>query len=170
MCWITEQKWRIRPCIAKKKIEVWKVYIKRSYINQDELLVSPYQREKIFLNMRNRPLSIGHNLNVINRLEFFSDSKNRFPEWEIWQGYHSYKKGCLQLTQTELVDTIRFYYKNRDYFPIEYRNIREFGNKYVVVKCYIPVGAEYYINEHGCYVSNKIIIGDIIPDEDLLQH
>lgn len=167
MCWITNEKWRTRPRIAKKKIEVWKVYIKRSYVNQDELLVSPYQREKIFLSMRNKPLSIGYNLNVINRLQFFIKVK----DWEIWQGYHSYKKGCLRLTQTEHVDIIQFCYKNyHHYIPEEYTNIKKFGNKYVVVKCHIPVGAEYYINEYGHYVSNKIIVGDIIPDEDLLQH
>ena len=92
MCWTTKQKWRTRQRIAKKKIEVWKVYIKRSYVNQDEFLVSPYRKERIFLSMRNRPLSIGHDLRIINSLEFFNNNKS----WEIWQGYHSYKKGILQ--------------------------------------------------------------------------
>ena len=33
----------------------------------------------------------------------------------------------------------------------------------VIVQCFIPAGAEYYLNEFGEYVSNKIIIGDEIP-------
>ena len=160
MCWTTKQKWRTRPRIAKRRIEVWKIYIKR----YNELLVSPYRREKIFLNMRNIPLSIGCDLHVIPILEFFTDSKS----WEIWQGYHSYKKGCLQIKQTRNLNIILFHCKNR--VREQYFNIKELGNKYVVVKCYIPIGTEYYINEYGCYVSNKIIVGDIIPDEDLLQH
>lgn len=164
MCWTTKQKWRTRQRIAKKKIEVWKVYIKRSYVNQDEFLVSPYRKERIFLSMRNRPLSIGHDLRIINSLEFFNNNKS----WEIWQGYHSYKKGCLRLARTSLTDTIHHCCKNYHYVSEEYTTIKEFGNQYVVVKCYIPVGAKYYINENEHYVSDKIIIGDIIPNEDLL--
>lgn len=162
MCWVTNQKWRTRPRIAKKKIEVWKVYMKRS----NGLLVSPYQRERIYLNMRNVPLSIGYGLRVINNLTFFCNVIN----WGIWQGYHSYKKGTLRLTQTEHFDTIQPYYKiYQPHMPEEYTSVKDSDEKYAVVKCYIPVGAEYYVNEYGHYVSNKIIIGDIIPDEDLLQ-
>lgn len=165
MCWITMQKWRTRPRIAKKKIEVWKVYIKR-FLGSEEYLVSPYQKERIYLNMRNHPLSIGHDLRIIGNFEFFCNDRN----WEVWQGYHSYKKGCLRLIRTEFVDTIKFFYKTRiDWLSEEYISIKDFGNQYVAVKCHIPVGAEYYVNENGHYVSNKIIVGGIIPDEDLLQ-
>lgn len=160
MCWITYQKWRTRPRIAKKKIEVWKVYIKRSCINQDELLVSPYQRETIYLSMRNRLLSIGHNLEIIDGLLSYITDKN----WEIWKGYHSYKKGCLQLIPGIGVNIIR----HRNFHLERYKSLNKFGKNFVVVKCYIPIGAEYYINEFDQYVSNKIIIGDMIPDADLL--
>lgn len=155
------KKWRIRPRIAKKKIEVWKVYIKRSF-DSEELLVSPYQKERIFLNMRNRPLSIGSDLHIINNLSFSCNN----VLWEIRQGYHSYKKGSLRLIRLKNVD-----YINPVLDTYAYTNIKDpiISEQHVVVKCYIPVGSEYYINERGNYVSNKIIVGDVIPDEDLLQ-
>lgn len=153
MCWITMQKWRTRPRIAKKKIEVWKVYIKRS----NELLVSPYQRERIYLDMRNRQLSIGHDLHVLLIRKFFLFFNKMV--YEIHEGYHSYKKGCLRLIRTKISDSIELCGR----IPEEYTCFRDSDRKYVVVQCFIPVGAEYYISEFGHYVSNKIIIGDEIP-------
>lgn len=160
MCWITMQKWRTRPRIAKKKIEVWKVYKKRPF-DSEELLISPYRKERIFLNMRNRILSIGRDLHIIDYLKFLHNDNS----WGIWQGYHSYKKGCLRLIRTKISDSIELCGR----IPEEYTCFRDSDRKYVVVQCFIPIGAEYYISEFGHYVSNKIIVGDIIPDEDLLQ-
>lgn len=168
MCWITRQKWRTRPRIAKKKIEVWKVYIKRS-LGSEEYLVSPYQKERIYSDMRNRPLSIDRDLYIIDHDIYWSKTDDKIircvVNWEIWHGYHSYKKGCLRLTRTKIVDTIQSCCGTLE----EYTSFRDSDRKYVVVKCYIPVGTEYYVSEYGHYVSNKIIVGGIIPDEDLLQ-
>lgn len=162
MCWITMQKWRTRPHIAKKKIEVWKVYKKRPF-DSEELLISPYRKERIFLNMRNRLLSIGRDLHIIDYLKFLHNDNS----WEIWQGYHSYKKGSLRLIRFKNVDIIQPDQENTyTYTNIKYAIIND---QFVVVKCYIPIGSEYYINEYGHYVSNKIIVGDIIPDKDLPQ-
>lgn len=162
MCWITMQKWRTRPHIAKKKIEVWKVYKKRPF-DSEELLISPYRKERIFLNMRNRLLSIGRDLHIIDYLKFLHNDNS----WGIWQGYHSYKKGSLRLIRFKNVDIIQPDQENTyTYTNIKYTIIND---QFVVVKCYIPIGSEYYINEYGHYVSNKIIVGDIIPDKDLPQ-
>lgn len=154
MCWITMQKWRTRPRIAKKKIEVWKVYKKRSYVNQGELLTSPWQKDKIFQNMR-------HKILVANGLhgEHLYIECSGLNEWSIYCGFHSLQKETF----------------SRKILPISKELIIEGGihifhptgldisDRMAVIQCFIPIGAEYYLSENKEYVSNKIIIGDEIP-------
>lgn len=158
MCWITRQKWRTRPRIAKKKIEVWKVYIKRSYVDQGELLTSPWQRDKIFQNMRHNIL-VAYGLHGKHlHIECFN-----LNEWSIYCGFHSLQKGAfsrkvLPLTKELVIEggTYIFHPTGLDIFE-----------RVAVIQCFIPIGAEYYLNENKEYVSNKIIIGDEIPLDNL---
>lgn len=154
MCWITMQKWRTRPRIAKRKIETWKFYIKKSYVNQDELLISLWQRDKVFQNMRHNVLVAdglhGEHLHV----ECFNSN-----EWNIYYGFHSLQKETFSrkispLTE-ELVIEGGIYTFHHTGLDISYR--------LAVIQCFIPIGAEYYLSENKEYVSNKIIIGDEIP-------
>ena len=163
MCWTTHQKWRTRPRIAKKKIEVEKVY--RLLLSNDGTLMSPVKSDKITPSMRHKQISISGDIICSCFPEGTNQSKCR--EWNIREGYHSYKKGLLRLIQ----DTNRYKIVEVSINPLfgAYGYLNNAPHKYVVVKCYIPVGAEYFVNEHGFYVSSKIIVGNIIPDEDLLK-
>ena len=163
MCWTTHQKWRTRQRIAKKKIEVEKVY--RLLLSNDGTLMSPVKSDKITPSMRHKQISISGDIICSCFPEGTNQSKCR--EWNIREGYHSYKKGLLRLIQ----DTNRYKIVEVSINPLfgAYGYLNNAPHKYVVVKCYIPVGAEYFVNEHGFYVSSKIIVGNIIPDEDLLK-
>lgn len=168
MCWFTYQKWRTRPRIAKKKIEVWKVYIKRPYVNQGEILTSPWQKDKIFQNMR-------HNILVADGLHgehlyiecFGLDHQS---DWRIYCGFHSLQKGTVYRKRIPLTKELVIVGGYKYIFHLS------IYDHHVMVQCFIPAGAEYYLNENGEYVSNKIIIGDEIPldkiplsDSPLLQ-
>lgn len=148
------QKWRTRPRIAKRKIETWKFYIKKSYVNQDELLISPWRRDKVFQNMR-------HNILVASGLH----GKHLYiecfglNEWNIHCGFHSLQKETfsrkiLPITK-ELVIEGGIY--------IFHPTGLDISDRMAVIQCFIPIGAEYYLSENKEYVSNKIIIGDEIP-------
>lgn len=166
MCWTTFRKLSTRTRIAKRKIEVWKFYIKRSYVNQEELLTSPWQRDKIFQNMR-------HNILVANGLHgehLHIECINN--EWSIYSGFHSLQKE--KFSRRILPLSKELIIKGGTYvFHPTGLNI---SDRMAVIQCFIPAGAEYYLNEDGEYVSNKIIIGDEIPldkiplsDSPLLQ-
>lgn len=154
MCWTTYQKWRTKPHIAKRKIEVWKFYIKRC----NDLLESPWQREKIFLNMRHNVLIADGLCDEHLNVECFNRG-----EWSIYCGFHSLKKGAfsrkvLPLTKELVIEggTYIFHPTGLD-----------ISERVAVIQCFIPIGAEYYLNENEEYVSNKIIIGDEIPLDNL---
>lgn len=160
MCWITKQKWRTRPRIAKRKIEVWKFYIKKSYVNQDELLISPWQRDKISQILR-------HNVLVADgiRDEHLRIERSYVNEWSIYSGFHSlqketFRRKILPLTKELVIEGGTYVFRP------EGVNVFD-RNRMIVIQCFIPVGAEYYLNEKKEYVSNKIIIGDEIPLDKL---
>ena len=180
MCWYTNQKWRIKPHTAKRKIEVWKFYIKRSYVNQGEILTSPWQKDKIFQNMR-------HNILVADGLHgehlyiecFGPDYQS---DWRIYCGFHSLQKGTVYRKRIPLTKELvivggykYIFHLNETSVAYDVMNPSIYDH-HVMVQCFIPAGAEYYLNEDGEYVSNKIIIGDEIPldkiplsDSPLLQ-
>ena len=158
MCWITMQKWRTRPRIAKRKIETWKFYIKKSYVNQDELLISPWQKDKVFQNMRHNILVAdglhGKHLNI----ECFNCFNSN--EWNIQSGFHSLQKEKFHRKMLPLSKELVIEGGN---YVFHTQAVTGEFNRNVIVQCFIPTGAEYYLNESGEYVSNKIIIGDEIP-------
>lgn len=187
MCWITNQKWRTRPRIAKRKIEVWKFYVERSYVNQEELLISPWQRDKIFQNMR-------HNILVADGLhgkhlyiecsDLFDANGRKRPvlnecglpqlnDWRIHCGFHSLQKGTVYRKRIPLTKELVIvggykYVLHLNETSVAY-NVMDpsIYDHHVMVQCFIPAGAEYYLNEDGEYVSNKIIIGDEIPLDNI---
>lgn len=155
------QKWRTRPRIAKRKIEVWKFYIKRSYVNQDELLVSPWQRDKISQILRHNVLVADGLYGEHLRIECFN-----LNEWNIYSGFHSLQKGTFcrkisPLTKELVIEGGTYVFHSKGL------NV---SDCMVVIQCFIPVGAEYYLNENKEYVSNKIIVGDEIPLDKLPLH
>lgn len=154
MCWITMQKWRTRPRIAKRKIETWKFYVKKSYVNQDELLISPWLKDKVFQDMRHNILVAnglrGRHLNI----ECFNPN-----EWNIHYGFHSLQKETFSRKISPLTGKMAI----EGGIYIFYNTLLDMSSRIVVIQCFIPAGAEYYLNENKEYVSNKIIIGDEIP-------
>lgn len=155
MCWITFRKLNTKTRIAKRKIEVWKIYIKRSYVNQGEILISPWQRDEISQNMR-------HNILVANGLhdEHLHIECANLNEWSIYSGFHSLQKEkvhrkILPLSKKLVIEGSIYVFRAQAVTGEFDRN--------VIVQCFIPSGAEYYLNEFGEYVSNKIIIGNEIP-------
>lgn len=146
MCWITNEKWRTRPRIAKRRIEVWKVYTNYFCIDSSSFILhSPYMNMPISKRLIN---SVLH-----SHLDCPIESNSKL--YKIERGFHSFKKGNVFFTRIkELITTsnnYRFYIvKNSIKIP-------------VVMKCWIPVGAEYYVSEYSEYVSNKIIIENAIP-------
>lgn len=184
MCWTTNQKRRTKPRIAKRKIETWKFYVKKHFVNQSELLTSPWQRDKIFQNMR-------HNILVADGLHgehlciecFGLDYRS---DWRIYCGFHSlqkrtvYRKRLPLTKELVIVGGYKYVFHPDVAYDVAYNvmdpSINEAHDHNVIVQCFIPAGAEYYLNEDGEYVSNKIIIGDEIQldkiplsDSPLLQ-
>ena len=155
MCWTTFRKLNTKTRIAKRKIEVWKFYIKRSYVNQGELLMSPWRRDEISQNMR-------HNILIANGLhgEHLHIECINLHEWSIYSGFHSLQKEKFHRKILPLSKKLVIEGGNYVFHPQAV--IGEFDRS-VIVQCFIPAGAEYYLNEFGEYVSNKIIIGDEIP-------
>lgn len=180
MCWTTNQKWRTKPRIAKRKIETWKFYVTKHLVNQSELLTSPWQKDKIFQNMRHNILVAGglHDEHLCIKC-FGPDYQS---DWRIYCGFHSLQKGTfyrkrLPLTKKLVIVGGYKYVFRPNEAGVAY-NVMDpsIYDHNVIVQCFIPAGAEYYLNEDGEYVSNKIIIGDEIPldkiplsDSPLLQ-
>lgn len=163
MCWTTNQKWRTKPRIAKKKIEVWKFYVKKY---NENLLVSPWQREKIFQNMRHSVLVANGIHNEHLCIECFNQDYR--CDWRIYCGFHSVQKGTvyrkrLPLTKELVIVGGYKYVFHPEEAGVAYNINPSTHDHNVIVQCFIPIGAEYYLNEDGEYVSNKIIIGDEIP-------
>lgn len=154
MCWTTFRKLNTKTRIAKRKIEVWKFYIKRSYVNQGELLTSPWRRDEISQNMR-------RNILVANGLhdEHLHIECINLHEWSIYSGFHSLQKEKFHRKISQLTEKIAI----EGGIYVFHHTLLDMSSRVVVIQCFIPAGAEYYLNEFGEYVSNKIIIGDEIP-------
>lgn len=167
MCWNTNQKWRTKPRIAKRKIEVWKFYVERSYVNREELLTSPWQRDKIFQNMRHKTLVA----NGLHGEHLYIECFN-LNEWSIYCGFHSLQKETFSRRILPLSKELIIKGGTYVFHPTGL----DISDRMAVIQCFISIGAEYYLNENKEYVSNKIIIGDKIPldkiplsDSPLLQ-
>ena len=154
MCWTTFRKLNTKTHIAKRKIEVWKFYIKRSYVNQGELLMSPWRRDNISQNMR-------HNILIANGLhgEHLHIECTNLHEWSIYSGFHSLQKEKFHRKISQLTEKMAI----EGGIYVFHQTLLDMSSRVVVIQCFIPAGAEYYLNEFGEYVSNKIIIGDEIP-------
>ena len=160
MCWITREKWRTRPRVAKKRIEVWKIYESMDADNHD--LRSIVANFWIFPNMRYKIL------------ETKMDNPTEIPYKYIWNarinnGFHSYKKGAVKIACREIFSAKQGKFWTNVLIVkdniVSYIKIADFHR--IVVRCYIPIGATYYLNESGEYVSNKIIVEDIIDYDKL---
>lgn len=158
MCWITKQKWRTKPRIAKRKIEVWKFYIKKSYVNQDELLISPWLKYEISQDMR-------HNILVADGLhgEHLHIVCFNSNEWNIHFGFHSLQKETFKCLRYRKIPPLTEEITIEGGIYVFRPTLLDMSGRIVVIQCFIPTGAEYYLSENKEYVSNKIIIGDEIP-------
>lgn len=77
--------------------------------------------------------------------------------YEIDKGYHSYSSELTEITYPEGFRQICV----KDANPIIDLDTYCTG---IVVQCAIPKGARYYLNENGEYVSNQIIIKNVLDN------
>ena len=131
MCWITNKK---AVCqLATKNIEIFKIMI----FNSSNTVVSYYQEFKYKLNK------------AYDTKELEVIYSHDYDYGEIYEGFHSYASDC----------TVR---KGNVISVWNDVNFLDSYNIYsVIVKGYIPVGAHYYLNERGEYVSDEIYLTEI---------
>ena len=145
MCWISRNK--LTKLIADKDIECYKNFRLNDIIfKQKSIFKFKFGKKKIiqlislFKEYKYKPYKKQKIIDL--KLIEISYSSYDFPDYEIIgykinAGYHSY-------------DTIEIARKNIF-----------FGNE-VVIKCIIPKGTEYYINNDNEIVSSTIIVTDQI--------
>ena len=130
MCWTTK-KGNLKPKVAKRNIKVIKVL--------DEKNFSPVYPHKYFLNKQEEKVNI--NIQQVThpdyKIKYFINS-----------GYHSYSKK-YKVTKTNFG------------LILKYKDIIKNWEVELNLKTQnfiIPKGATYYLNEHGEYVSDTIIM------------
>lgn len=135
MCWATNKK---AVCeIAKEDIRIFKV-CSPSAINP-EVLISSYWG---FTYELNKVYSAKKELEVLSCLNDICYS-------EVHEGFHSYASDCTILKN----GIISIWNSNKF--------LDSYNSDDVIVYGYIPKGANYYLNERGEYVSDKICLTEI---------
>ena len=143
MCWATNIPSHKEPLIADKDINVKKVVIKRS----DDTISSAY----MFCEYK-----LGEVMEVNEMIcEYYSQYLC------VYEGLHSYHEDTdIYLTRGLTLGLMPTLYvfseingRKLDYF---YEDLKS-GSRYMEMHCIIPKGSTYYVNEHGEYVSNKLL-------------
>lgn len=111
---------------------------------------------KIMKNKENELRSIyAQFLYEINKLyssNIENPIKHHYKYYDINKGFHSYSIQCkLHITRDKAIYIISIYNDVLDVFPSKIN-----GWNIVKINCIIPEGSEYYLNERGEFVSNKI--------------
>jgi len=69
------------------------------------------------------------------------------PVYCIDEGFHSYSLGCT----VSAIGKLTMVFASKTVHQLDV-----YGSETILVKCIIPKGSSYYLNENGEYVSNKI--------------
>lgn len=163
MCWITRKR-DVKFITACKNIAVYKFLLKKD----ESTYVSPYMCKKYELG---KLYTLGvYDFTVLSKWHPF-----------IYDGFHSYSRGCKVTYSESLIDRVYihpFHYKRTSYThsldwydPFNCRDpFRLKDDPVVIVKCIIPKGSRFCVNEDGEIVSNQIIIdSEIISVEDFIN-
>ena len=92
-----------------------------------------------------------------------TEYQNSIGKWEaaiIDKGFHSYTEDGVEpkvFNSPITIGMIRVHILLNDIEIDRYLVGQEYLKDLKILKCIIPKGAEYYLNEGGYYVSNKII-------------
>lgn len=139
MCWISDQ--IPSPKIASEDITCYKVFCNRDVVWEKIkfLGISLWKKHKIkgLYSLYKDYLYTPYSSNAEVTLSQTYNSETDY--WYIEKGYHSYS-------------------------TLDKAELEKFKYLEIIVKCIIPKGAEYYINEYEDIVSSNIIITDKIID------
>ena len=137
MCWITDKLPELK--IAEKDIATLKVILKKNSI-----LIPYFQYNNLCYKLNKlSPLVILEIETLVN-----------YKRYIIEAGYHSHSESCS-------------YEISSDYIEINNDIYRGYGRDSIsccLVSCIIPKGTKYCVNEHNEYVSEQIIIKNIIGE------
>ena len=135
MCWFTSEKRRAEPRIAKRNIPVIKLYYKSKEPKEPNELYSIYYSACYIYKVNKKIYAYDkHGRHIVPSPRRFANA------WKIDAGLHSIKN-------EQALDNLLPYY-------MAYRD-----SDSVLIKCYIPKGATYFLNENGEYVSSELIFG-----------
>ena len=140
MCWITYKEKYLKRKTAEKDIKVKKL-LKRDQLGN---LSSPifefdWRIGKIHVSSIDKPrICPGMNMTI---------------SWQINKGFHS----CKHMAMTE---HWVYCYSTWWFIPVYVKllNAEPIGVNYKIYEAIIPKDSKYYVNEHGEYVSDKLII------------
>lgn len=136
MCWASDE--HPISCMADKDITCYKVFHKRDIIWGVEKTLDLTFEAKIkeLKSLYRQYKYIPYNINpkiIINFKKFHTSPSF----WSITEGYHSYN-------------------------TLFKATLERIGISYLMVKCIIPIGSTYYLNNEDEIVSSDIIITDEI--------
>lgn len=151
MCWISKKE----PVqyIAESRIPVYKIMLVGRVTSK---ILRSYYRQAMY-NL---------NTNYVSDLATPEECIDRItlkPRYCIDIGLHSYSTSntvCLKRA-SHLMVVSKKTKELLDSYPIPYPTALQIITSLAKVSGYIPVDARYYINEHGEYVSNEIVLTDI---------
>lgn len=138
MCWVTDELPELK--IAEKDITTLKVVLKK-----DNVLLPYFQYNNFYYKL--------DELSPLIALEPYSHYNHYFIE----VGYHSYSESCLYEISSDYIEiaNCNIYQHNYARFNL---------SSCCLVSCIIPKGTKYYVNERDEYVSEQIIIKNIIGE------
>lgn len=138
MCWIGDYK-NLKK--TEKDIPVFKILYRSS---ETTTLFSIYQNFPYMLHKK-----------VVSRVEV--ESWINTTVCRISEAIHSYSPELIHIKSSSLSYRVFIYYLNEwlDIFPTD--------GSYVRVNGIIPKGSTYAINDRGEYVSDSIILEEIVP-------
>lgn len=151
MCWRTSYGMLSVPRTATKDIHVKKAFMKDSH----HTLRSLFHRTFTWSLGRKY---VSYFFDEPKRLIDKRYSRPRYYVWEVCYGFHSAKEIEAHWNQDEMVGYL-FAGKSMDFetsYPIYNRLFLE--HCVVIHDCIIPKGSKYYVNEHGEYVSDRLIV------------
>lgn len=140
MCWIGTIN---NKRIAKRNITVYKVLNVRG--TKNKVYHAPFRDAFTY--------KLGH----LYRTDFMGIKNYGCVDIEINEGFHCYSQNAYAALGTIIEGLMRVYSSKRQYDVLHCFS-RKLSSKPVVVKCTIPKGSTYYINNKGEIVTDNIIL------------
>ena len=134
MCWRKYSTIKPFALTAEKDIQCFKVVL--TFSTLPNTILSPYNYFRY---------EIGQEYHLEEEIKVLTSA----AAYEIYQGFHSYSEEVeFRIDKDEY--QIKFGPKKIDWFPLS------MGSGINILKCIIPEGSEYFLNDQGEYVSNCI--------------